>query len=142
MIIVSALMIPSLIPIRVSWQKWYTVTSCIVSGSFMKYVSVLYMPISFICSHLNSLCRPIGPSALPNFSHLFILWTCLLWLVGGWLGLGLLGSVLGDAVEQEYTNQDTSYEHYYHSSRNCNPHSGTSCEGHCGTYVKGRGLEL
>ena len=115
MIILSALMIPSLIPIRVSWQKWYTVSSCIVSSSFM-YVSVLYMPISFICSHLKSLCRPIGPSALPNFSHLFILWTCLLWLVGGWLGLEVLGSVLGDAVEQEYTNQDTSYEHYYHCS--------------------------
>ena len=95
--------------------------------------SVLHSPISFICSHLNSLCRPIAPSALPNFCHLFILWTCLLWLVRGWLGLGVLWSVLDDAVEQENTNQDTSYEHHYHSSRNCNPHSG---EGPYSTYIK------
>ena len=102
--------------------------------------SVLHRPISFICFHLKSLCRPIGPSALPNFSHLFILWSCLLWLVGGWLGLGVLWSVLGDAVKQEYTNQDTTYEHYYHSSWNCNPHSGTSWEGPYRSYVKGRGI--
>ena len=66
--------------------------SCIVSVSFKNCSakSVLDRPISFICSHLNSLCWPIGHFALPNFRHLFILWTCLLWLMGRRLGLGVL----------------------------------------------------
>ena len=98
--------------------------------------------ISFICSHLNSLCLSIGHFVLPNFSYLFIFWTCLLGLVGRWLRLVVLWSALGDAVEQENTNEETSYKHHYHSNWNCNPRSGTSCEGLYSIYVKGRGLEL
>ena len=106
----------------------------------MRGKSVLRWSIGFIRSHFKTSLSGFIGFILFQFQHLLILrtsllqwisrWCSLLLLAGGWLKLGAPHLVLDNAVVQQNssqnTNQETTYEHYYCSSWDCNPHIGIS----------------
>ena len=87
----------------------------------------------------------LGP-VLSQFNHFLILWTALLqwiggWhflllLVGGWLRLGTLWSVVADAVVHQNSSQEPNNKCDSTGDHSCNPHSSTYAEGLHNIYCK------
>ena len=96
---------------------------------------MLHRQISFTCLQFNTLCWTIG-CVLFQFNYLLILWTssllwycCLLLLVGRWLRLGALESVLANAEEQETSNQNSNEKCKGANDYCCNAQSSICADG-------------
>ena len=98
--------------------------------------SMLHGHIGFICSQFNLLHGSIGQVLLLVYlllltdglcRHLLRRWYCLLLHVWGYFGA--LWSVLGNAVVQQDSSQDTNSKCGGASHHYCNPHSTTCTAG-------------
>jgi len=98
---------------------------CVWGGGGVLNKLVLNRSIWYISSQLNPLYRIIG-HVLPQFNLVstdgrhFILWFCLLLLVGGWLRFKLCWSVLANTVIQQNSNQGSNNECRSTSHHYCN----------------------